>query len=104
MQRNQSINDQIDPVVTGLQLLAHVVGDPDLGDRFLALTGMSADDLRARATDRGVLAALIDFLAARDDDLLAAADALALSPAAIIAVGKALDGDQGVFRAEDDWT
>lgn len=92
MRGNQSLNDVSDPFVTGLQLLAHVVADADLGARFLALTGLTADDLRARAADAGVLAALIDFVAARESDLVAAADAIGIAPAAIIAAGQALGG------------
>jgi hypothetical protein len=90
---NQSLNDVPDPFVTGLQLLAHVVADADLGARFLALTGLTADDLRARAADAGLLSALVDFVAARESDLVAVADAIGIAPAAIIAAGHALGGD-----------
>jgi hypothetical protein len=90
--RNQSINVDTDPIVIGLQLLAHIVADPELGARFLALTGLGPDDLRARAADAGTLAALIDFLAARDADLVAAADAIGVPPPAIVAAGVALGG------------
>jgi hypothetical protein len=38
-----------DPAVQALQALAHVAGDEDMGPRFLALTGMDADALRANA-------------------------------------------------------
>jgi adenine/guanine phosphoribosyltransferase-like PRPP-binding protein len=95
---NQSVNGIADPFVTGLQLLAHVVADADLGERFLAITGLTADDLRLRAADAGVLAALIDFVAARESDLVAAADALGIAPAAIIAAGHALGG------GSEQWT
>lgn len=93
MQRNKSINDVADPFVTGLKLLAHVVADADLGARFLALTGLTADDLRQRAADAGVLAALVDFVAARETDLVAAADAIGVAPEAIVAAGRSLGGD-----------
>jgi hypothetical protein len=99
VQRNQSINGNTDPIITGLQLLAHVVADADLGERFLALTGLSVDDLRAGATDHGVLAALIDFVAAHEADLVAAADAIDVSPHDIIAAGRALGGDS----AGENW-
>lgn len=92
MLRNQSINDAPDPFVTGLQLLAFVVADADLGARFLAITGLTADDLRTRAADAGVLAALIDFVAAREADLVIAADALGVAPATIVAAGRSLGG------------
>lgn len=91
--RNKSVNVAADPLVLGLQLLAHVVADEDLGARFLALTGLDADDLRARAADPGVLAALVDFVAANEADLVAAAAALGEKPEAIIAAGLALSND-----------
>ena len=94
MLRDKSINAVPDPLILGLQLLAHVVADPDLGARFLALSGLDADNLRSRAADPGVLAALIDFIAANEADLIAAAAALAVSPQAIVAAGNAL-GDGG---------
>jgi hypothetical protein len=92
MRSNQSVNADRDPLVLGLQLLAHVVADPDLGPRFLGLTGMTADNLRDRAADPQVLAALVDFLAANEADLIAAGDALAVPPSAIIAAGARLGG------------
>jgi hypothetical protein len=92
VQRNQIINNVADPFVTVLQLLAFVVADADLGTRFLALTGLTADDLRQRAAEAGVLAALVDFVAARETDLVAAADAIGVTPEAIIAAGRALGG------------
>jgi hypothetical protein len=88
----QMVNEDVNPGVTGLRLLAHVVADADLVGRFLALSGLDADALRARADDPGLLAALIDFVAAHEPDLLAAAEALALKPQAIIAAGVALGG------------
>ena len=98
MQPHQSINGDTDPTVMGLHLLAHIFADADLGPRFMALTGLGADDLRARATDSQILAALVDFLAANDTDLVAAADAIGVAPAAIIAAGRALGGG-----AQENW-
>lgn len=93
MQTNKIINDTTDPIVTGLHLLAHIFADADLGARFVAFTGLDADDLRARATEPMVLAAVVDFLAANEPDLVAAADAIGMPPATIIAAGRALTGD-----------
>lgn len=92
MRSNQSVNADRDPLLLGLHLLAHVAADTDLGPRFLELSGMTADDLRRGAADPGVLSALIDFLAANETDLVAAADALDVPPAAIIAAGAQLGG------------
>lgn len=92
MLRNQSINGNTEPVVIGLQLLGYIISDADLGARFMTLTGLATDDLRARAADPIVLAALVDFLAAHEADLVAAADAIGVSPEAIVAAGAALGG------------
>jgi hypothetical protein len=92
MLRNQSVNADEKPDVIGLRLLAHVMSDPELAARFLALSGLDADTLRARAGDPGLLAALIEFIAGHEPDLVAAADALALTPMAIVAAGAALGG------------
>jgi hypothetical protein len=82
------------PEVLALQALAHVAGDEDLGPRFLALSGLDAESLRARAGESLVLAAIIEFLAAHEADLLAVAGKLNVKPEALIAAGTALSGGQ----------
>lgn len=79
-----------DAPVLALQALAHVAGDPDLGPRFLALSGLDAAGLRAGANDPAVLAALIDFLAVRETDLVATADAIGTKPDLLIRAGAQL--------------
>ena len=74
-----------------LLALAHVAGDEALGPRFLALSGMDADALRARAAEPVVLAAVIDFLCSHEADLIACAEALGVKPARLAAAGAALD-------------
>lgn len=78
------------PAVLALQALAHVAGDPDLGPRFLALSGLDAASLRAAAGDPALLAALIDFLQARETDLVACAVALGVKPEALVRAGASL--------------
>jgi adenine/guanine phosphoribosyltransferase-like PRPP-binding protein len=90
---HQSINGDTDATVTGLQLLAHIFSDDDLGARFMAFSGLDADDLRARAEDSQLLAALVDFVAGNEADLVASADAIGVPPATIIAAGRALGGN-----------
>ena len=82
--------DTANPLVLALQALAHVAGDPDLGPRFLDLSGLDAASLRASASDPAVLAALIDFLALNESDLLRCADALGVKPEALVRAGQAL--------------
>ncbi len=80
------------PEVLALMALAHVAGDEALGPRFLALSGLDAATLRARASEPQLLAELIGFLAASETDLLATARALGVSPAALVRAGAALAG------------
>ena len=86
-----------DPAVLALQALAHVAGDEDMGPRFLALTGMDADALRANAGKPATLIALLDYLMANEHDLVATAEAMVsgLAPgsaALIVIVGKSTFG------------
>lgn len=68
-----------------LRALATVIGDDRLRDRFLALTGLSPDELRQSAGDPGTLAALLDFLAAHEPDLMLVAERLGVKPEALCA-------------------
>ncbi len=92
MLRENSVNVE-PPAVLALRALAHVAGDEALGPRFLAMTGLDAADLRARAGESQVLAGVIEFLAAHEADLVAAAAALGVAPATLAAAGQALVGE-----------
>lgn len=59
-------------------------------ERLLSLTGLSPDDLRGGLGDRAVLAAVLDFLAGHEADLVAAAIELDLPPEEIAAASRAL--------------
>lgn len=67
-----------------------MLSDTDRAERFLALTGMTPDALRAGLTDSSVLGAVLDFLANHEADLVNAAFALDMSPEAIVAARKDL--------------
>lgn len=88
----KTVNAAPAPAIIALQALAHVAGDADLGPRFLALSGLDAAGLRAGAGDPAVLAALIDFLAQREADLVATADAIGVKPEALVRAGAMLAG------------
>jgi hypothetical protein len=55
---------------TGLSALAFLADDPERLGRFLALTGMGPDDLRAAADSQDVLAAVLEHLLADESMLL----------------------------------
>lgn len=83
--------------VLALQALAAVAACPDLGPRFLALSGLDADGLRARAADPALLAEVIAFLAAHEASLIRIAEQLDVAPAALAAAGQRLS-HQGLAR------
>ena len=67
-----------------------MLSDPPRAERFLALTGLTPDDLRAGLGDASVLGAVLDFLANHEADLVNAAFALDISPETLIAARKEL--------------
>lgn len=69
-----------DPQALALNALGWVLADGDRAARFLALTGLTPDELRASLGQPGTMGAVLDFLCAHEPDLLAAADALGVTP------------------------
>jgi hypothetical protein len=67
-----------------------VLADDKRANRFLGLTGLTPDQLRAGIGTREVQLAVLDFLCAHEPDLVAAADSLGLEPAAIASAREAL--------------
>ena len=61
--------------------MAWVLSDTARAGRFVALTGLAPDTLRAIAGETATHRAVLDFLCAHEPDLLAAAEALGLAPA-----------------------
>lgn len=64
--------------------------DEDRAERYLALTGLDPDALRAGLGNPQVLRSALDFLANHEPDLLRAAEALAVTPEELIAARKDL--------------
>ena len=69
-----------DPIVLALAALAATLGCERRAQRFIDLTGIGTDELRARAADPALLAALLRFLEAHEPDLLAVAEDLGCTP------------------------
>jgi hypothetical protein len=72
-----------DPAALALSALAATLGDERRAQRFLDLTGIGTDELRRRAGDAALLAALIAFLEAHEPDLIAVSEAIGATPAAL---------------------
>lgn len=73
-----------------LQAVVWVLSDGQRADRLLAMTGLDADTLRAGIEDRAILGALLDHLANHEPDLVACAQELGYSPAALIDARRSL--------------
>jgi len=79
-----------DPSATALQALGWVLGDGERAERFLALTGLTPDELRAGLGDPAVQRAVLEFLCGHEADLIMAAEALGMAPAALAATRERL--------------
>lgn len=71
--------------------LAWTLEDRNRAERLLALTGLDAADLRARAAEPGMQAALLAFLEAHEPDLLACAEAIGTKPETLVAARALLE-------------
>ncbi|MCX7863469.1 MAG: DUF3572 domain-containing protein [Novosphingobium sp.] len=73
-----------------LSALGWLLSDIRRADRLLALTGLTPADLRGGLEDPLVLGAVLDFLAAHEPDLVAAAHALGVVPDELARAGETL--------------
>ena len=90
MYNDKFVNDS---ETLALRALAWIMGDDELGPRFLDITGIAIDDLRARAGARDVLVATLSFLNSHEPSLLAAAAALDIKPGAIMLAAQRLGAE-----------
>lgn len=75
-----------------LQALGWLVADDAMLTAFLSLTGASASDLARGARDPGFLGAVLDFVLAEDDRVIACAAALNCAPQAVAGARARLPG------------
>jgi hypothetical protein len=73
-----------DASTLALMALAWCLEDSRRAGRLLDLTGLTTNDLRARAAEPGLQAAVLGFLEAHEPDLIACAAALEVKPEALI--------------------
>ena len=79
-----------DPTPVALNALAWVLADTARAERFLDLTGLTAEGLRDVLLETATLRAVLEFLCAHEPDLVAAAAALGMTPPALAAVREQL--------------
>jgi hypothetical protein len=87
----QAVETNHDAQTLALLSLGWALAEQSRAERLLALTGLGAADLRARATDPTCLAAVLGFLEAHEPDLLACAAELAVKPETLVAARRELE-------------
>ena len=80
-----------DPAILALEAMAWILSDDDRAQRLLALTGLTPDGLREAAMFAETQTAVLDFLCAHEPDLVAASEALQITPEALAAAREGLD-------------
>jgi hypothetical protein len=80
-------------VAIALAALAATLGDERRARRFLDLTGIGTGELRDRAADPVLLAALLRFLEAHEPDLVSVSEELGVKPDELVAARRQLDGE-----------
>jgi len=80
-----------DDKALALSALGWTLGETDRAQRFLALTGLTPDLLRARVGEPDLLAAVLRFLEGYEADLIACATALDVAPARLVAAREGLE-------------
>ena len=81
----------IDAEALALSALAATFSDERRARRFLDLSGIETDELRRRAADPAILAALIRFLESHEPDLIDVAEAIGVSPQELVVAREELE-------------
>ncbi len=86
--RDRSTNDA---EALALSALAATLTDERRAQRFLDLSGIDTDDLRRRAAEPVLLAALLRFLEAHEPDLIQVAETIGAKPEELVAAREELE-------------
>lgn len=79
-----------EPAILALSALGWLLADDMRAARLLAVTGLAPAALRDGLDDGSVLGAVLDFLAAHEPDLIAAAQAVGATPAELAEAARRL--------------
>jgi hypothetical protein len=74
-----------------LNALAWTVAEPNRAERLLALTGLTAGELRSSADRPATLAAVLGFLEGHEPDLVACAEAIGVTPADLVTARRSFE-------------
>lgn len=77
---------------TAVAVLGWLAGEPDMLDRFLALSGTRPDQLRQSIRDPAFMAGMLDFLMAHEPTLMAFCEATDTKPEAVVSASNHYGG------------
>ena len=80
-----------DPLAVALAALAATLECGRRAQRFIDLTGIGTDELKRRAAEPALLAALLRFLEAHEPDLLAVSKQLGVDPSDLVEARRQLE-------------
>ncbi len=86
-----TLHTPTDSETVALAALAATLTDERRATRFLSITGLSPEGIRASLSDRHTLAACLAFLEDHEPDLVAVANAIGEKPARLIAARAELE-------------
>ena len=84
-------NSTNDAETLALSALAATLTDERRAQRFLDLSGIDTEDLRRRAAESALLAALLRFLEAHEPDLIEVAEAIGARPSDLVVAREELE-------------
>lgn len=84
--------DTIEAEILALKALTFLAQSDDEMGRFVTLSGVAPSDLRARAEEPEILAAVLDFVLADDARVTGFCEAVAIDPRIVHAARHALPG------------
>lgn len=87
----RAVTNEPEPAVVALQALGATLSDDRRAMRLLDMSGIDPSDLRERAGEPALLAAVLRFLEAHEPDLLAVADAIGRKPEELVSARQALE-------------
>jgi Protein of unknown function (DUF3572) len=80
-----------DAAMLALGALGWILTDAERAARMLNLTGLTPDVLRGAISETATLAAILSFLEGHEPDLVAAAEHIGTSPAALVRARQELE-------------
>jgi hypothetical protein len=83
------------PESVAVAALAWIAGNDDMLNRFLALTGIGAEQIRQAAAEPGFLAGVLDFLLAHEPSLMAFCNETETDPEVVSRAREQLMGNPG---------